>query len=333
MILRIELFLVLILLVSYFAYHIGSKSKSVVAGLLSGWILISGIMVSHNPGIVSSIIDMRLRVIAAKGFCVVSMFLFLISTIDRKWVSSMFLFFEIMAIIQTILLLKYGVGLFSADSMDAAFVAVILPISFLRPKQYPYWFQFILMAIPPFILFAPRLGNTFFVALATMTFSYLALKRKRIALILTIPLIAGIMALSYRMNGISFFRHADRTEQWKFFMNWLFENEKQWLGTGLSTFQWVGPILQNKTTDIFIWMHSEPLQIIFEQGLLGFALALILTYQCLSRSVKTPWLFVASIGLITISLTQFPLRYPVGQFLTLLLIRASLLGEVDEMES
>jgi hypothetical protein len=320
LILRWQLWTGLVLLTIYFAHWVYRRS-SLIAGLTLGYVLITGILVAWNPPLVNALIDLRMRTVAGKSFGLVVLLTFFITHLDRKYISSMLLLFEVLAVVETVLLLTVGYGLWNADSMDASFVAMVYPISLLRNKKHlPLWLHFILVAVPPFMLFAPRVGSTAFVVMVAEVCAYFFITGKG-KLVLSIPVIIGV---GLYLNGDRFMHHQDRTLQWEMFMQWLYVNNFYWTGTGLGSFQVLGPAIQNKTYDLFVWLHNDFLQVLFEQGIVGLSLAFMLTVQCLKRSMRTPWLFVSSIGTLVCGLTQFPLRFFVGQLFVFLLIRLSL---------
>lgn len=298
----------------YFGYFISRKNK--IAGLLAGWVLVSGAMVCWNPAIVNSIVDMRLRVISAKSIAYVSLLLFFVVSLSRKNLSKLFLFFEISILIEAILMALVIPGTFNADSMDAAFIATAYPILFRRR----HWLPILVAIVTPFLLLlAPRLGNTMFMVLAAEAIGLSICYNWKAVLAVPFMGLGAWLAM-----GSSSFHQSDRIDNWKLFLTWLFDNGKEWFGAGTGLFQWIGPILQQRSDNLFTWAHNDWIQILIEQGFLGLGLSLALVFLCLKKSYKTPWLFATNLGFMACMLTQFPLRYFIGQLLAVTLIRSSL---------
>lgn len=80
-------------------------------------------------------------------------------------------------------------------------------------------------------------------------------------------------------------------------------------GTGLGTFVWLGPIIQNQTQGIYLWMHSDPIQFLFEGGILGAVLVVPVIATPLWRSRNRPWLFCTLVGCVAMTVFQFHFRF------------------------
>lgn len=83
------------------------------------------------------------------------------------------------------------------------------------------------------------------------------------------------------------FNTTGRWAIWELATKWLFEKDGQWTGTGLGTFFIWGPHLQHASNlgvgNWWIWMHNDPLQTIFETGIIGF---IIYTWAFLFTFIK-----------------------------------------------
>lgn len=92
-------------------------------------------------------------------------------------------------------------------------------------------------------------------------------------------------------------------------------------GTGSGTFQSIGTYLSKGGSIIFIWLHSDWLQIQFEQGLIGFVLIALVVLKALRKSQSTPALFYSLCAYLTWGIANMPMRYPVSAVYGLFLIR------------
>lgn len=326
---RAQIFLLLILGSAYFAYHIGKRSKSGVAGILAGWVLISGANVIANPKIVLTIMELRLKLVASRSFMVTAMLLYFVSNISSYALTGLMFLVQGLAALNCGLLLSVGHGLFNADSMDATFIAMTIPMSlYINNKHLGLKWRILVSAIPILTVFRAVSigagGSTPVFVLATQVASYLVATRHSYFIL---PTFASLFGFGYWARGEAIYSSPDRISNWKLFMSWWWENANIYLGSGSGTFQWLGPAIQNRADNLYVWMHNDFMQIAFEQGLLGIALAVALLVTCLRRAWERPWL-VASIGGVCFSmLTQFPLRFAASQLFLLLLIRLSLVEE------
>lgn len=109
-------------------------------------------------------------------------------------------------------------------------------------------------------------------------------------------------------------------------------------GAGPSSFFLYGPHIQmmNGTppSQLFIWTHNDWLQVLFEYGLLGLVLLLIVYFQMLYRAwqKKQDWLFSSILIYGFVALTQMPTRYFPTAFLGVFLIRLSLESSLSNCE-
>jgi len=224
---------------------------------------------------------------------------------------------------QTSLLASYGV--FNAGSMDMAFNAMAYPMLVFRPmyagtKLEIAW-RGVVALVPLICLFFNTTGSTVFFGLAIGVGAFLVM---RIHWAWFLAPATGLLILGYVRDVTGFFDDSGRMGPWKLFMSKWWESANIWTGTGTGTFQWLGPAIQNKETDLFIFMHNEYLQVIFEQGFLGLALAGIITVVCLRKALSSPWLFACCLSTMFVAFFQFPLRFVLSQVFVLLLIRLCL---------
>lgn len=70
--------------------------------------------------------------------------------------------------------------------------------------------------------------------------------------------------------------------------------------------------------------HNEPLQILFEGGAWRLTLAIVFVWRVLVGAGDRPWLLSTCFALLTLSTTQFPLRFFFSALFCLLVARVSL---------
>ena len=99
---------------------------------------------------------------------------------------------------------------------------------------------------------------------------------------------------------------------WKIFYDFWTKNFNWWVGSGGGTFQAYG---YTATQDahynypaIFLWAHSDWLQIALEYGIIGFVLAVWAYGDVLWRARKKPYLFGGMIALAVTMIGNYPLE-------------------------
>lgn len=130
-----------------------------------------------------------------------------------------------------------------------------------------------------------------------------------------------------RIFDVNLFTDGQRFKAYKLFMSMWWEKLPTITGTGPGTFIVLGPEIQIKTkwlvdqtgenvSTFFTFMHSDFLQVMFENGFIGFFLVVIIFLRSLYLSYrKNPATFSALLAYGGVAALNFPLRY----FLTALL--------------
>lgn len=303
----------------FFGYTVYKRSRSLTAGAISSWILLGSANVIFNPSIVLSLMELRLKLVSGRSFALVSMMIFFTCALNARFLPWLMLFFELSSLVNCALLLSNGHGFFNANSMDATFICMVLPLSLLCDRPWPI--KLVFVGIPLITLsVAPVIGSTAIFVLLTEGLIYLALTNRWKW---TVPLGIILVGGGLYINGATLYTSHDRTDQWKLLMSWWWDNANHWLGTGSGTFQWLGPAIQNKERDLFVWMHNDYLQVLFEQGLIGLFLMGCMFVVCIKKAWNRPWLLSAMGGSAFAMVTQFPLRFPLSALFILALIRIS----------
>ncbi|MGZ3698447.1 MAG: hypothetical protein ACXWP5_09950, partial [Bdellovibrionota bacterium] len=104
---------------------------------------------------------------------------------------------------------------------------------------------------------------------------------------------------------------------------YFFRDHLHWMiGSGLGGFYVIGPVLhQTKDGSVFLWLHSDWMQTLFEQGIIGFIIILGMYLQALWRSRINPQLFAALAAYAMFGVANMPLRYPLSGLFGAFLIR------------
>lgn len=122
------------------------------------------------------------------------------------------------------------------------------------------------------------------------------------------------------------------------FASWLFELwgdlVSRWGGAGLNLTTNLLPKVQalhkdrmiehratGDTMDFWLWLHSDWAQCLFELGVIGFCLYLILSVYCVKRSWRIPGgYFAATLGFLAMMLFNYPMHLPIHAFLGAFLV-------------
>lgn len=253
---------------------------------------------------------------------------------------------SILALVQLFILkipIEECVGFFPNVSMGPNMLAVLLPILVMMLFERRTWPITVLVLILNLIfvlniyLFRSSMGwGTAMVGFVSIAF--LRFKDHLSWRITTVICSSFAICLYYvgRFFDGSWtnFTKIDRFIMWPLFMNWWVDNSDHFIGAGTGTFRQLGPSiqLQNKLLDhgIWLWMHSDILQVLFEIGFIGLILALWLVMVCLIKLYrsKNHQVMVVFLAYIAMCLGNYPLRLAEYAFLGMILIAFSL--KVDD---
>lgn len=288
--------------------------------LALAYVLISAIVLFQNPHAVWPELQIRLDATAANSYAMTILIVATLAIIPRTYVLRILNGLVILALINCVPVLIYGYGIFNAASMDCTFIALTLPYSWIALRVPRAWFSktfcFISVALPITTIVMSQGSTAYFIVFACLA-AFLA-KHKHFVwtCVLSVPL-----ALGFVTQKDNFLNSNGRTDAWAMFMDWFYKNANIWLGTGTGSFQWIGPSIQGTRKDLFLFMHNEYLQAMFEQGTIGFALFAIAGIAALRYAYSQTWLFASLIGVLMAMTTQFPFRFFASQVLIIIFLR------------
>jgi hypothetical protein len=208
-------------------------------------------------------------------------------------------------------------GLLLNASMSGCFNASIFPFLDRKEKTLRYLVLISIVlagrSLPIAVLFA-GIGAS------------LLIQKRYKELAIAIP---GSFALGFLIKGTNLFQPRGRDWIWTQ-TYYFFRDHIHWaIGSGLGGFYIVGPTLTGKNGVIFTWLHSDWLQVLFEEGLIGFAIIASMYIHALWRTRKNAQLFSALVAYAAFGVANMPLRYPLAGILGAFLIRWSM-EERDE---
>jgi hypothetical protein len=133
-----------------------------------------------------------------------------------------------------------------------------------------------------------------------------------------------VSALIVAMLGAAAWAHSghlfdggERLEHWTRYMEfWAKEPRWIWLGTGAGSFTYLAAMLDQFKAPLFLQMHSDWLQILFELGAVGLVLAVFTFGEAVKRAWKEPDVLTTVLACGVFALTYHPLRYFPSALLT-----------------
>lgn len=207
--------------------------------------------------------------------------------------------------------LKSGNGLMQAYSFDTAFLAMCLPFVAIPVKIFSLAIIFTRHGYTAKLIIAAQLF--------AMSFQYKKLR-------LLIPLIAIVLLslISHYYSGISNIG-IDRINPWHKYMSaWAEDPMNVIFGIGSGSFMWSSVLLDKFQGILFLELHNDWLQILFEQGVIGLILALLTYFSAVKKSLPDPKLLAGVFGAGVFALTYHPLRFIPTAFVTVLIFHTAL---------
>lgn len=204
------------------------------------------------------------------------------------------LFFVTAALAEGVGILSGSYDLFvgGAPGFGSAYIAAAFPLA-----RWP--FQLFLLA-PIW----KAHGATAFMILGVQLLVYAWLHRHRFWPLLGVSLLAGV---GYFTQGHELYQDPQRLAMWRAFTDWWWHHANIWVGTGVGTFQWLGPEIQAWTPPLWFFLHNDWLQLLFETGIIGLLLAVGIFGWTLTRARTTLKPTVAGLG--AFMLTFAPLHF------------------------
>lgn len=286
------------------------------------YVLVSAIVIFQNPESVWPELQIRLDATAANSFGATILIVATLALIPYRYLIKLMSALAGVAMINSLLVLIYGYGIFNAASMDCTFISLMLPYIFLRmnlrtgSKGLDVLTALLLTCAPIAAIISAQGSTAYFIVVACLVAFLIQTKQWVFTSVLSVPL-----ALGFVTQRENFLNSNGRFEIWKLFMSWFSEHANIWLGTGTGTFQWIGPAIQGTQKNLFLFMHNEYLQALFEQGIIGVFLFSMVLVSSLLKARQSTWLFVSLAGVCVAMLTQFPFRYFTTQLLILVFLR------------
>lgn len=300
------------------------------AGCLLAYLFINSALMFQNPTETWDKLQVLIDSKAGIGFATLSILISSIAFLPSKTVQYVYKALIIFISFDALVVCFNGWGAFNAGSLDTSMIAVAIIMLLFRPQQFKSLWTLVLSTVCLIALIWQKGSTAYFVLAGGLSSYFLAranLSRNPYLLLSCIPIISLIFGLGVFTTGDQFLNPWDRFVEWKRLFEWFWSNANLVVGTGMGSFEVIGPVVQQAAgvKKVFLFMHNDWLQILFEFGILGAILTLWVCADALWRARKEPWLFATLCAFGIAMIPQFPLRFSASQILIVLLLRTALL--------
>lgn len=222
-------------------------------------------------------------------------------------------------------------GFLGNPSMNGCFIAMTSLVFFMREKGIPLWPH----ALAGGVSIAAVIATDSSIPVGVLALGLATLRlrsvRQSSRWLPVVGVFVGIAAIS--LQGSKFFNSSGRFELWVHALKWWSENANPWFGTGPGTAKVWLPVIQREAgytrPGWFIFMHSEPIQVLFEQGLVGL-LSLLLLFGCALVAAKNrPVVFASLTAFGATALLNYPFSLPMTALYGMVLLRSAFLRKED----
>lgn len=274
-----------------------------------GWILTSALRTYLFPSPTLNLFGLQIDHTSGQAFALALLPPFFVITLSYRWFKKWKKTLIPLAVIECLLLWKYGYGLQNAISFDGAFLAAMIP--FMPPLG--------MLAI--FALAVKIRGATAFLIMGAQLLAYLRFTKRKI------PMALGLLALAavaWYSQGDKIFNDSERLQTWYRSIGFIYKAHGLIQGAGIGTFYWIGPTLQRFHGDLFMHMHNDWLQCLFEAGIIGLSLMVVFYCRLLWRARDSARTFIALVGVGAFGLTYYPLHFFPSALFICFLVREAL---------
>lgn len=250
------------------------------------------------------------------------------SDFEIKWILNAF---EGLCVINSVIMLVnycrngQANGLINNPSINATFIVMTLPMVIFRDKvKMNMVIKTIFMVLPISAILAAKSSTAWTgIVVGMLAYALFVLRDSFKKLTLCLIFILADFYAIYKYSGWKMLGGNGRYFLWQETMAFYIDSKRYILGLGGGTWH---PFLwemqkANGMNDRFLSAHSEPIQVLFEQGALGLLSLFILYSFMIYKSWRSEklWLFVTVMVLGVCTLTQFPFRiYLLALFYTLI---------------
>ncbi len=201
-------------------------------------------------------------------------------------------------------------GISGNASMNGCLIALTLPIALRRRQTEPQALRGVFAICAMLAVFSTNasipLGVLFLTAIVP---AVLTNRFGRAFKYSPLVLLAG-----YAVNPTYFFNPSGRFESWAKIYQWWLDtgNIFTGLGTGMGTIIFGRQhVVDRSFAHMGVWAHNDYLQVLFDNGLIGLASALLVLGFAVHKSINRPWLCASVIGYGATAFFNFPTHVPI----------------------
>lgn len=211
-------------------------------------------------------------------------------------------------------------GLIPNKSMNSVLNCMLAPLFF--KNEWRNWFKRFITLSLIFITIMSK-SSTAFMCLVMLPLGYLFITDIKKFLKLAVPLFVVSLIAGYFFIE-NFFNPYGRFQVYEFFLSKL-EGFDWLIGKGPGSFSSFGPFYQVKEKflikeqGIFIYAHSDIMQLLFEYGILGFLPVVYLVWNIYKRAEIAHVISVFVV--LTACLFYYPLHFPFHLFIIFLILK------------
>lgn len=302
--------------ISFYVGFLIAKRHHWATGALIAYSLVSALTVFQSPlAVYSGMLQIRVDQSSGQAFAQllgISLVGLLVPVSAIGFIAKTLCGF---GVLNCMVVIARGYGLWNASTFDAGVIAMMLPLLSVYVYFLLGWKWAALVTLLVIAAIGRGGGSTayFVLAGAVAIFFAIELKLKK-AIPAALTTSAAVLLIGRHNNpGNAFFDSNGRAPTWDLIMSDWWSTANVWLGTGTGTFEWRALASQNRTTNVFFCMHNDYLQILYEQGIVGFSLFAITAAVVFSRLRAVPALAASMVGFAVLMLSQSPLRFFITQ--------------------
>lgn len=203
-------------------------------------------------------------------------------------------------------------GFYGNASMNGGLIACLMPFALEKCRRLRNKIAIAIATLGVIALTKASIPLGVF-AVVILGYLFLQQKNKAKALFWSFAVVADLFLLGWMLQGNDLLSSNGRYLEWKRIFTWWWSNSSIWTGAGLGTTTHLMSYVQlleakGARAPIYLWMHSEWLQIIFELGIIGLLCALIAYIFTLFKAMRSPTLFASLLGFGAFGLFDYPLR-------------------------
>ena len=152
-------------------------------------------------------------------------------------------------------------------------------------------------------------GSTAILIIGAQAVAYAIAKGDRKYRVLLTGLVPVLLLAAWQNSGVMFDGGERLAKYRQALTYWSGSTKRIIFGEGPGSYLWTSAGLDDFKAPIFLHLHSDWLQVLFEYGIVGFLLVLLFYLQNAISAFKYPKRFAAFIGVGAFALTYYPLRH------------------------